>query len=85
VGDGIQTNQVWCRDLSDLNKDGKLTRDGFAVAMHLINGKLAGREIPAELPLSLIPPSFRTNGAQAPAPAAPTHSEFSMCLFRVNC
>ncbi|ELU40092.1 EF hand domain-containing protein [Rhizoctonia solani AG-1 IA] len=61
--------QVW--DLSDLNKDGKLTRDGFAVAMHLINGKLAGRDIPNELPPSLIPPSFR--GA-APAPAAPAQT-----------
>ncbi|KAF8689045.1 Eps15 homology domain, partial [Rhizoctonia solani] len=71
--------QVW--DLSDLNKDGKLTRDGFAVAMHLINGKLAGRDIPNELPPSLIPPSFR--GA-APVPAAPTQSETLRDLWSLD-
>ncbi|KAJ3481622.1 hypothetical protein NLI96_g7540 [Meripilus lineatus] len=57
--------QVW--DLSDLNNDGRLTRDGFAVAMHLIYGKLAGREIPSTLPSSLVPPSMR---ATSPAPPA---------------
>ena len=36
-----------CRDLADMNNDGRLTRDGFAVAMHLIQGKLAGKELPA--------------------------------------
>ncbi|KAK7466866.1 hypothetical protein VKT23_003929 [Stygiomarasmius scandens] len=58
--------QVW--DLSDLNNDGRLTRDGFAVAMHLINKKLAGTEIPSSLPPSLIPPSMRANvnGTQEP-------------------
>lgn len=58
---------VCCRDLSDLNNDGRLTRDGFAVAMHLIYGKLAGREIPSTLPSSLVPPSMR---ATSPAPPA---------------
>ncbi|KAG8715334.1 hypothetical protein FRC11_004637, partial [Ceratobasidium sp. 423] len=72
--------QVW--DLSDLNKDGKLTRDGFAVAMYLINGKLAGREIPSELPPSLIPPSYR--GATAPAPAAPAQSETLRDLWSLD-
>ncbi|TFY65462.1 hypothetical protein EVG20_g5572, partial [Dentipellis fragilis] len=51
--------QVW--DLADMNNDGRLTRDGFAVAMHLIQGKLVGKEIPSTLPTSLIPPSMRTN------------------------
>ena len=48
-----------CRDLADLNKDGKLTKDGFAVALHLINGKLAGKDVPETLPNSLVPPSHR--------------------------
>ncbi|KAI0721498.1 hypothetical protein C8T65DRAFT_565847 [Cerioporus squamosus] len=64
--------QVW--DLSDLNNDGRLTRDGFAVAMHLIQGKLAGRDIPSTLPPSLIPPSMRgsIHASQPPAqPAVP--------------
>jgi epidermal growth factor receptor substrate 15 len=55
-----------CRDLADINNDGRLTRDGFAVAMHLIQGTLAGKEIPGSLPQSLIPPSMRTNGAAPP-------------------
>ncbi|TCD68225.1 hypothetical protein EIP91_011294 [Steccherinum ochraceum] len=61
--------QVW--DLSDIRKEGSLTRDGFAVAMHLIQGKLAGRDIPSVLPQSLIPPSMRSNGPSAHASAAP--------------
>lgn len=47
------------RDLADINNDGRLTRDGFAVAMHLIQKKLAGQEIPDTLPPSLVPPSAR--------------------------
>jgi epidermal growth factor receptor substrate 15 len=54
------------RDLSDLNKDGRLTRDGFAVAMHLIHGKLAGKEIPISLPQSLIPPYMRADTTATP-------------------
>ena len=44
--------------LADLNNDGRLTRDGFAVAMHLIQGKLAGKEVPTRLPPTLVPPSM---------------------------
>ncbi|KIK63762.1 hypothetical protein GYMLUDRAFT_196623 [Collybiopsis luxurians FD-317 M1] len=61
--------QVW--DLADLNNDGRLTREGFAVAMHLIQKKLAGGEIPSTLPPSLIPPSMRQ------ANASLTQSSFS--------
>ena len=48
-----------CRDLADIRKQGKLNRDEFAVAMHLINNKLAGRDVPSTLPTSLVPPSLR--------------------------
>ena len=74
--------QIWCafvvefrvqsmltllsRDLSDMNRDGRLTKDGFAVAFHLIQSKLAGKALPATLPLSLVPPSLRRT-AQQPA------------------
>jgi len=54
------------RDLSDMNKDGRLTKDGFAVAFHLIQSKLAGKALPTTLPLSLVPPSLR--GSTQPAP-----------------
>jgi epidermal growth factor receptor substrate 15 len=57
------------RDLADLNNDGHLTRDGFAVAFHLIQGRLNGNEIPATLSASLMPPSMR-------AAAVPTSSPF---------
>lgn len=57
-----------CRDLADLNNDGRLTRDGFAVAMHLIMGKISGREIPSALPPSLIPPSMRAAAVTATSP-----------------
>ncbi|KAG0706382.1 hypothetical protein DFH29DRAFT_872396 [Suillus ampliporus] len=62
--------QVW--DLSDINNDGRLTRDGFAVAMHLIQGSLSGKDVPITLPPTLIPPSMRAaRPAAAPAAAKP--------------
>ena len=61
------------RDLADLNNDGRLTRDGFAVAFHLIQGRLNGNEIPATLPPSLMPPSMRVV-------AAPTSPSFQQPL-----
>ncbi|KAH8102886.1 hypothetical protein BXZ70DRAFT_926963 [Cristinia sonorae] len=65
--------QVW--DLSDINKDGFLTKDGFAIAMHLIQGKLAGKDIPSSLPQSLIPPSKRSNGSAVAPPSQPAIPE----------
>lgn len=47
------------RDLADIHNDGRLTQDGFAIALHLINSKLTGKEIPESLPQSLVPPSMR--------------------------
>lgn len=46
--------KVW--KLSDIDRDGMLDADEFALAMHLVNLKLEGHEIPAELPRHLIPP-----------------------------
>ena len=47
------------RDLADLDNNGQLTREGFAVAMHLIQKRIAGQELPEVLPSSLVPPSMR--------------------------
>ena len=58
--------QVW--DLSDINSEGRLTRDTFAVAMYLIRQQRSRRDgggLPATLPPNLIPPSIRS---QAPGP-----------------
>ncbi|CAG8488332.1 4833_t:CDS:10 [Ambispora leptoticha] len=49
--------QIW--DLANVTKSGRLTRDEFAVAMHLIYKKKAGGVLPTTLPPSLIPPSIR--------------------------
>lgn len=59
------------RDLADINNDGRLTRDGFAVAVYLIQKKLAGTDIPATLPPSLIPPSMRTSHVSSFPPPPP--------------
>ncbi|VDP48162.1 unnamed protein product [Soboliphyme baturini] len=48
-------SRIW--KLSDVDKDGMLDSEEFALANYLINLKLDGHEIPPELPAHLIPPS----------------------------
>ncbi|KXG54183.1 Calcium-binding EF-hand [Penicillium griseofulvum] len=61
--------QIW--DLADIDADGQLSRDEFAVAMYLVRMQRSGKEpLPQVVPPALIPPSMRR---QVPAPmAAPT-------------
>jgi len=47
--------KIW--KLSDIDKDGQLDSDEFALANYLINLKLDGHELPSDLPKHLIPPS----------------------------
>ena len=65
--------QIW--DLADINSEGQLNRDEFAVAMYLIRqqrGKRDGRGVlPSTLPLNLIPPSMRRQPIQPSQPTAP--------------
>lgn len=68
---------VW--DLSDITQSGTLTRDEFAVAMHLINLKLTGNELPQELPSNLIPPSLR--GQSLPQAVNPQETDTQKDLF----
>lgn len=49
--------KIW--KLSDVDKDGMLDADEFALAMHLMHIKLDGNDLPVELPPHLIPPSKR--------------------------
>ncbi|XP_076638709.1 EH domain-containing protein 1-like isoform X2 [Colletes latitarsis] len=49
--------KIW--KLSDIDHDGFLDSDEFALAMHLINIKLEGYDLPSKLPDHLIPPSKR--------------------------
>uniref|UniRef100_A0A1I7VHU6 Intersectin-1 n=1 Tax=Loa loa TaxID=7209 RepID=A0A1I7VHU6_LOALO len=50
--------QVW--HLADYNKDGKMDRIEFSIAMHLIRAVLAGATLPPTLPVSLKPPMVIT-------------------------
>uniref|UniRef100_A0A914LH46 Intersectin-1 n=1 Tax=Meloidogyne incognita TaxID=6306 RepID=A0A914LH46_MELIC len=68
--------QIW--QLSDLNKDGKLDRLEFSIAMKLIRNCLAGLQLPSVLPDSMrqiigdIPPQtgqFQFNGVENAVPA----------------
>ncbi|XP_059485838.1 EH domain-containing protein 3 isoform X2 [Neocloeon triangulifer] len=49
--------KIW--KLADVDKDGMMDPDEFALAMHLINVKLDGHDLPTELPAHLVPPSKR--------------------------
>ncbi|XP_032992589.1 epidermal growth factor receptor substrate 15-like 1 [Lacerta agilis] len=66
--------RVW--DLSDIDKDGHLDRDEFAVAMHLVYRALEKEPVPPALPPPLVPPSKRKKAASLPGavsvlPASP--------------
>ncbi|KAN0062871.1 hypothetical protein ACQY0O_004692 [Thecaphora frezii] len=68
---------VW--DLSDITQTGTLNKDEFAVAMHLINQQLAGKELPQQLAPSLIPPSMRS--LSLPQAVNPQQSDTQKDLF----
>ncbi|EMR09254.1 hypothetical protein PNEG_02588 [Pneumocystis murina B123] len=50
---------IW--DLADLDKSGKLNKEEFIIAIHLIRQKLVGVDLPASLPQELMPPFFQKN------------------------
>lgn len=50
-------SKIW--KLSDVDADGFLDEEEFALAMHLIKVKLDGNELPSELPAHLVPPTKR--------------------------
>ena len=66
--------QIW--DLADINSEGRLNRDEFAVAMYLIKQQLNKKDVPSVLPQSLpqnlIPPSMRRQPIAPPQSTAPT-------------
>ena len=54
-----QLRQIW--NLSDIDRDGYLDHHEYVVAMFLCDAVIQkGRPIPAELPMSVIPPSKRS-------------------------
>ena len=65
--------QIW--DLADINSEGRLNRDEFAVAMFLIWQQRTKRDprdtLPQKLPSNLMPPSMRQAPQAAISPTAP--------------
>jgi epidermal growth factor receptor substrate 15 len=65
--------QIW--DLADINSEGRLNRDEFAVAMYLIRQQRGTKEgrgnLPDTLPPSLVPPMMRKQQAPPSQPTAP--------------
>ncbi|MCJ1432134.1 hypothetical protein MMC27_001490 [Xylographa pallens] len=62
--------QIW--DLADINSEGQLNRDEFAVAMYLIQQQLAKKgPLPQSLPPNLIPPAMRRQPIPPPQSTAP--------------
>ncbi|KAF2016534.1 hypothetical protein BU24DRAFT_422883 [Aaosphaeria arxii CBS 175.79] len=57
---------IW--DLADINSEGQLSRDEFAVAMYLIRQQRnPGKQLPTTLPPNLVPPSMRNQVRSQPA------------------
>jgi len=52
-------SKIW--KLADIDGDGLLDSDEFALAMYLVKIKLKGSELPEMLPKHLLPPSKRNN------------------------
>ncbi|CAM2110414.1 EH domain-containing protein 2 [Caretta caretta] len=55
--------KIW--KLSDVDRDGMLDDEEFALASHLIEVKLEGHGLPADLPRHLVPPSKRRQKGSA--------------------
>ena len=55
-----ELGKIW--RLADVDQDGLLDDEEFALAMHLIKVKTAGHPIPDDLPQHLIPPSHKAQG-----------------------
>lgn len=66
--------QIW--DLADINSEGRLNKDEFAVAMYLIRQQRATKDgrgnLPSTLPPALVPPSMRKQQAPPSQPTAPS-------------
>ncbi|KAL9066259.1 MAG: hypothetical protein Q9157_007209 [Trypethelium eluteriae] len=62
---------IW--DLADINSEGQLNQDEFAVAMYLIRQQRGADKppLPSSLPSALVPPSMRAQSRPAPQPTAP--------------
>ena len=62
------------RNLCDMNQEGKLNPEQFALAMWLIQQKQAGKDPPAALTPDMVPPSLRAKALQ----------QVRSCFFRLG-
>ena len=64
----IHVSLVVFRTLADVDKDGRLTAEEFAIAMHLLEKAKAGLTLPPTLPASLSPTSTKFNTVARSSP-----------------
>lgn len=67
--------QIW--SLSDRDSDGRLGCEEFVLALYLCEMFATGKPIPSELPLDLIPPSFRKIPSRHGSVAGSRHGSVS--------
>ena len=65
--------RIW--GLADLDRDGRLTLDEFAIAMHLVTRAVAGNRVPDVLPASMLPPFAWTDAERAATAVADGQAE----------
>lgn len=53
------------RNLSDLDKDGQLNIEEFALAMHFVEISKLGQALPPAVPPELLPPSYQSRQTTA--------------------
>jgi len=59
-----QLGKIW--ELADIDQDGKLTDEEFAIAMYLVEAAQNGKQVPDILPNALLPPSMRQTDTSNP-------------------
>ncbi|KAJ2851816.1 Epidermal growth factor receptor substrate 15 [Coemansia brasiliensis] len=75
-------SKIW--NLADINDSGRLSKEEFAVAMHLINARLLGGQIPDRLPSTLVPPSMRQDEAASSSIQNLSPTEDSSCGLQMQ-
>ena len=65
------------RHLSDLDKDGQLNIEEFALAMHFVELAKHGQALPPTVPPELLPPSFQSRQASTAFSPVPDGRERS--------
>merc|ERR1711981_653688 len=73
---------IW--NLCDINQEGKLNPEQFALAMWFIQRKQAGRDPPAALTPDMVPPSMRPKGQDADKGSVYNNPELEMMAEEIQ-